>query len=595
MLFQDAVSRSKELEGGQAARNTMFEELENMYLLEADDLPQEDWVKETISSDPRDTLQGAQRLLVASDPKWSVPTATNNPQGRRISSKVEKFSAAAWAAMGRMNSSPLHYDIALSALLYGEVHLSITLLSDMEKTAKTPAQRAQIEDAKRQTPFLIDVINPAMGYPAWGKLGLTEYYSKRKLTVGEVRERWGDNVLAEKKATDQVDYSDYWNMTDHVVWVEGQDLPLLNEAHNLPYIPVVAVIAEGSRLFFRPQQQTRQPFLYSLWKTNLWKRQNLALTVMYSLTFSIGSNPMYVYRRNDPSKEAPERDYSTPGGLIVLDANEDYQVLAKQVLDPSIMTSLQTAQQLTEASTIYKQTLGAPIGSNNPFSTVSLLSQAGRLPLTSYQRMASFAIGKAMLIAIKMVKQIDGGALKALGEKGMVELDAKDIPDNLDLSAELDVTLPQDERAMVAVAAQATGGQRPLTSMRYARERFLNIGQSDEMDQEIVDEMMLIQLVQARAQMKVQQEMAQLQQQQAQQMGAAGNAGPGGMQMGGQMPAGPGGAGQQNPQDMLAQLQQTGAQPGLPGVPAGMPMDPNAQPGNPAGPGGGAPQMGGMM
>lgn len=580
MKFEDVTRRAMDLENSQAIRNQMFEDLERMYLLEADDLPGEDWIKATISPDPRNDLLGAVRLLVASDPQWSVPVNTNNPQTKRKSSKIERFCAAAWDAMGKIQGKPLHYDLVLSALLYSEIQLTITLTSDIQKTAKSPAQKRQADDLAAKTPFLIDVVPPGVGFPEFGRYGLRAYVSKIEQTVGDIRDRYGEDVLLGRSVADKAVVYDYYDLTYHVVWVQGESEPLLFAEHELPFIPVVGVITEGSRLFYKPEQQTRQPFLYSLWKTNLWKRQNLSLTMMYSLIFAIGSNPVYVWRRSNPTKEEPVRDHSQPGGLIVLDPGEEYVALAKQVLDPSIMTGLSTAEQKAQESTIYRQTLGAPLGGNAPFSTVSLLSQAGRLPLTSYQRMTSFAIGKAMEIGLMMAKEHGGGTLKAMGGKGLTDLKVADIPEQLNLEAKLDISLPQDDRQMVAVAAQATSGENPLVSNRYAREQWLKIGQSDDMDREIMEERYVAMRNQLQIQAKAQRLMQLLQQEQQQGAGGAvppGMVGPAGAQM---PPQGP----QQMPPDLAAQmqgqLQDTGAEPGLPGMMAGAPMEPGQPGGN---------------
>lgn len=580
--FEDIQARAREIEGSYAERNAMYTDLEDMYLLEGtEDLPDEDWIKDTISPDPRNALAGAVRLLVASDPTFSVPTNTNNPQIKRNSSKIEKFCAASYQAMCNLAGEPIHYDAALSGLLYGEVDIEITLTQDMVARAKTPAQKAQAEAAAALTPFMLEVINPNLCYPVYGRLGLREYLTVRETTVGDIRERWGDDVVPGKKVADIVTYYDYFDLAIHAAWIQGEKDPLLNEPHNLPYIPVVSAITEGSRLFYRSGQQTRQPLLYTDWKTGLWKRKNLALTLLYSLSFSIGANPVYIWRRNDPNKAAPERDYSTPGGLLILDQGEDYQALAKQVIDPSFMTGLEIGERKGEESTIYKQTLGEPLGANAPFSMVALLSQSGRLPLTSYQRMLSFALGKAMYCGLMLSKEYSGSKLTAMGNDGLSELTGTDIPERFNLEAKLDISMPQDDRQMVAVAMQATQGDNPLVSKREARERWLKIGQSDDMDREILEEQYTMAMAQLQLQAKVQQYMQQMQPQQPAPQ----------PQM--QMPArGP----QQMPPDLAAQmqgqLQSTGAEPGLPGMPAGAPMEPGA-PGGPAMPGEGG-MMGGM-
>jgi hypothetical protein len=575
--FADYQTWAKDLEGSVGQRNQMFEELENIYNLEPGDLPDEDWIKDTISPDPRNELLGALRLLTSADPEFTVPTSTNNPQTRKVSSKLERFAAASYQAICDLAGKPIHYDIGLSGLLYGEVHLLITLTQDMVAAAKTPAQKMAAAEAAANTPFLIEVVNPSNGYPQWGKTGLLAYYSRQEKTVAEIRDMWGPDVQAGKKASDRVDYHDYFDMETHCAWADGESEPYIMAPHNLPFIPVVAVITEGSKLFTRADQHTRQPFLFTLWKSHLWERQNLSLTMMYSLIFAIGANPLFVYKRNTPEKKAPFVDYSTPGSRVVIDTNEDYYPLAKQILDPSLLQGLQTSEQKSEESTIYRQTLGEPMGANAPFSTVALLSQSGRLPLTSYQRMCSFAIGRAMKIGMVMAKKIAGGKLNAMGKGGMVDLPASEIPEQFTLEAKLDVSMPQDDRQNAQVAMQLAGGDNPMTSMRYARERFLHIGQSDDMDREIIEERFLRQQIELEMQQQMQQ--SQLP--------------PGGGAVPPEMP-GPAGPGGQIPPEMLDQLQQTGAEPGLPGMMAGAPMDPRGMPpGSPAGPGGPG-QMGGL-
>ena len=583
--FTDIVTRAQEMEAQQAQRNQMFNEIEDIYLLEPNELPEEDWVKQTISPDPRNELDGAMNLMIAADPVFTVPMETNNPQVKKLSSKIETFAAATWQAVGNLNGRPVQYDAVHSGLLYDELHVTVTLTSDLVKAAKTPAQKAQAEAAAATTPFIIEVVNPAMGYPEYGRLGLRSFLSKRELTVADVRDRYGEDQLEGKKASDTVNLFEYWDLTYHAVWSEGQSDPIMMAEHNLPFIPVVAVTCKGSRLFYRPNQMTRQPFLYTLWKTKLWDRQNLSLTLMYSLIFAIGSNPLYIFQRNNPQKDAPTVDYSRPGSMIILDQGERYEALAKQVLDPSILTGLQTAETKAEQSTIYRQVLGEPMGANAPFSMVSLLSQAGRQPLIPFQRMISFALGRAMYIGLMLSKQIDGGKVKAKGESGMVELDLKNLPDPFTLEAKLDISLPQDDRQNTAVAAQATGGPEPLVSKRYAREEILHIGQSDDMEREIYEEKYWAMRMQMMIQTEAQRLMAQAQQQQQPPAGPPGMEGPAGMPPGAQgQPPEQGG---QMPPDLAGQMQNqlanTGAAPGLPGMPAGAPV----QPGGIAGPGGG--------
>ena len=175
------------------------------------------------------------------------------------------------------------------------------------------------------------------------------------------------------------------------------------EAHELPFIPVVSQIVEGSTLFDGLSYYQQEPFLFTLSKTNLLERQNLILTTLYTMMFAIGANPMFADFTMNP-EDAPEPDFTEPGGTIHYHRGDSREVMAKSVIDPSLMQGWQISQDLEAQSTIYKQTLGEPLNSNAPYSMVALLSQSGRLPLEAAQRKSGWAIAEACEIVLKWMK-----------------------------------------------------------------------------------------------------------------------------------------------------------------------------------------------
>lgn len=580
ITFEQAQQHGDDLEGRFADRNSMFEKMEDMYLLKAPSLPTENWIKQTVSPSARNALLGAVRLMTAVDPIWSVPTGMS-PEEQDKASKVEQIARAIWVGAGRAARKPIHADIVLSALMYGEVQMAVNLTADLVAAA-TEDNKDRMGHVAAQTPVLFDVINPRLGYPEFDRAGLSAYYSAQEIRVSDVIARYGQDAaaqLSDRQAWETVTHCEYWDAKMHYIWLKELQNPLVELEHGLPCIPVVCQVIEGGSLFGREGQLDRQPFLYGLWKSGLWERETLALTVMYSLIFAVGANPQWVYRRNDTNKQAPVVDYSVPGGQLVLDAGEGYEPLAKQVLDPSLLQGLTTAQSLGVESTIYQQALGAsPTHSGASFSEIALLSQAGRLPLVSAQRMGSFAIGEAMRVAFKLLKTA-GGKASAWGEKGDVSFKAADLPDRPNIEARLEVSLPQDDRQNALIALQMTQGDSPLMSKARAREEYLGIGQPDQEEKAIWTE----KAQQAQLQMMVQQEIEKAQMQAQQQM------------MGGQQPGQPGGMPPQQmaqpgmpPQGMppdMGQLQQTGAGQGMPGMGMGAPMDPSMMGGQPGGEG----------
>ena len=490
MNFEDVKLYCDDIRGSMSSRTTMFDAMEKMYLMDADTgLESMPWIKKTISPDPRNKLVGAVRLLTATDPKFRAPTEENDVGVRDRLSEIERAARAMWKQSGRARLRPVHYDLALTALLYGEAHVVIKDTSELVKVAKTPGEKRRAEEIARRTPIIYDVLNPKYGFPVVDQFGMRAYYTKQNWRVVDVIAKFGDiQELSGRKPTETVEYNEFWDADQHVVWLTEMDQPLIQGKHDWPIIPIVGQICEGSPMFSESGQQSRQPLLYSLWKSNLWDRQNLSLTLLYSLAFVYGANPSLIYKSNDPNKRL-DIDFSVPGGLITVENNEDVQQMVKQAIDPSISQGLSLAKEFVEEMTVYGQALGEPLGANAPYSMVALLSQAGRLPLVPYQRMLSWIISEATRVAFARLRE-STKSYTLLSEKGVFTLEPELLKDDvtLEIEALLDLGLPQDDRQMVTVAMQATSGEKPLVSHEYARQNWLGIDQSDDMDEAIWSE-----------------------------------------------------------------------------------------------------------
>jgi hypothetical protein len=140
---------------------------------------------------------------------------------------------------------------------------------------------------------------------------------------------------------------------------------------------------------------------------------------------------------------------------------------------------------------------------------VALLHQAGRLPLATPKKLTGWAIGSAMELAFRWLKE-NGGTVKIKFQGESAEIRASEIPDSFSFDAKLDIDLPSD-MLQNANAAQVLGALK-LASKRWIRENLLQIEASDEMDKEVWAEQMADQLA-----MKLFTEM-QLQAQQAEAM-----------------------------------------------------------------------------
>ena len=182
---------------------------------------------------------------------------------------------------------------------------------------------------------------------------------------------------------------------------------------------------------------------------------------------------------------------------------------------------------------MYRQALGGGNPNNAAFSSIALLSQAGRLPLITPQRTGGAGIGQAFEIMFTLMKA-NPTKRTYLAEHGLEKIAVADIPDDLIIDVKLEADLPQDKLQMANVAALMK--QNGFVSDEWIRENILNIGQSDDMTKKIVEEKfidMRIQeyftgamrqeiqaqvMQQMQQQMQQQQQMAQEQQMAQQQM-----------------------------------------------------------------------------
>ena len=517
-IYSEARARADELKAIYANRDANFDKYQKMYLMTWSSAPDTDGIQVTISPDARNKVLGAKRLLTSTTPKPSIVKDSTANKADDKSDDLEEACKRILAASGKAFRGPLHYAAVESALLYGEIHMSITDTAALAAQAG-PINKAAADELALQSPHLIEVWNPRYGYPEWDMFGLSGYLRRvmqiRAIDIPARFGQAGEDWIANRKPTDLVELDIWWDRVNYAAWVEG--VPLIAEAHGLPYIPISTTLVDGSTLFGLPEEM-RQPLLYGLEKSGFWERQNLALTVMYTNIFNIGINPTFLH--NAPPS-APDKklafDGSTPGGVIDLEPGETLQpMVTKGVLDPSFAQGVEIAQAKSDESTIYGQTLGAPMNGSPAYSTISMMSQQGRLPLITTQKMCETAISNALEMCLKWYKS-NKKALKGWPIK------PADISDTIQVETKMDVDLPQDKLQMANVAGMIM--DKGMADMQWVRQNILNIQENQTMDEDVASDKFFAAMVQAYMQAEVPQMIQELQQQRQAQAGTPGQPG----------------------------------------------------------------------
>lgn len=514
--FSDINKHATLLASNFSARDALFDDIARVFHFKWEDKPAGDWIKATLAPTGYNAVIGAVRLMTSTEPQISAG-------GERVSAdKLERAARAMWEGAGRVHMRPPHYDLIFSGVLFAEMCASVSKTADLVAIAEETGAKGQLLRARYiagEAPYLFQSYNPRTCYVDRDDLGVRGLLRKYVTTWGAMVDQWGKTALdrAGGDTYDRLTAITVWDWIDweqRCVWAEGQE-PMYHEDTGLKFFPVGHGIVEGSYLFDKPEEQ-RLPLLYAYFKSGMWQRENLSLTTMFTLIHTLAANPQLVLEGAEDDEQV-RVDRNIPGGMVRLRRGQRLLPLAEKVLDPAQMTGLGLTQQYAEESTIPKQALGAPPKDALAFSAISLLVQAGRLPLMGTKQVGGQVVGYLLNSALRWYKE-DAEGVEFYSRKAgeAVEIAPEDIPDRAVVKVELEPDLPQDKLNLANIAdALVRGG---LASKEWVRQNILTIGQSDQMDRdqwkERVSEAQLdltIKEMQAELEMKLAQKAQQMQ------------------------------------------------------------------------------------
>ena len=448
-VMNEIRTHARDLKAVHSMRDLEFDEYEKMYLMDftADfsKFSDQDIMKLTPSPSARNKVLNACRLLMSQEPVFDI-NASGIDQGKIES--IEKNISRWWEQAGRAARRPLHYDMILSALLYDEMHTAITIMDDYKAYNK---KDKRAERVAKITPILFQSWNPREGYPEFDELGLCAYYRETKVRWSYVAQKYQallkDNyAYVNKKSTEPVSLKVFYDLEHYAIWV-NEDEPFVCDEHRLPCIPIDVTLVNGSS-FFEKEQDRRQPLLFSVMRSHLWKQESLLYTVLYSLLFTLGVTPTFVYKTDTEDDLNLQNDGAISYYMLrkgdTLDALD-----SKGVLPPEVQKLSEITGELIDESTMYSTAFGERGGSSQTFSETSLLQQAARLPLIGPQRLGGFGISSTIEMALMMMKE------RGISfDKNGYSIKASEIPDDIEVKAKLDVILPQEKLQLVNVGLQ---------------------------------------------------------------------------------------------------------------------------------------------
>jgi hypothetical protein len=502
--LKEAKQHAVDLTGNTTDRLLIWNKMDEMINMDWHDKPALDAdpnIKFTTSPQARNTFLGAKRLLTATAPIIKIPRSRNVESLKDHLDDIENMLKAIWELSGKFAGRPVHYDLVDQLLRYDECQLMITNTKDLLELHKngSKAEKKRYERLARQTPYVFQPVNVRSGWWESDGLGLTAYFRRSKFTYQQAVARFGmkaieDANLVQNNNQGSIYYCDYWDLDVHFAWLSNHDTKYPdndqlmvgkenNGKHNLPVIPIVCQVGEASTLE-SDNKYSRQPLLYGVYKANLWQRLNMLETHMFTNIHNIALSPMYVHTRAPGNIDSEiDLNHKGPVSITSLAPGDKLEPLQREAVNMDMNKGLMEAKQIWDESSIYPQTFGQPLGGQQAFSTVALLSQSGRLPLVAVQQCGGFAIARAFENVLALMKD-SGGVRKAIWLNELIEINPKDIDDSLTIDVVLDAELPTDQMKQASIAAQL----KEIVSQRYIRENVLRINDPVSMSEEIFEE-----------------------------------------------------------------------------------------------------------
>lgn len=488
-LFKQAQERATDLKSTYSERDKLIDEMVKMYTL-VDPIAEQTEQKfksviNTRSPDAANAVETAVRLMTANYPGYNAPEELHNHADPEVLDTIESLAGMMMRQSDRVRGQPVHVDGARSGILTDEIIASVNSTAAMLEYAHGSKAVKRIERIARVTPFLFDVVHPLGCYYETDFSGVRSFCRRLELTGQQIVDQFGDDgkqalggVPGSKKLSDRHVVWMSWDLDAYWCWIEDGGIPIAFREWEYSFVPWVVSVVEGSRIFNKVEEQ-RRPLLYTLHKSGMWSRQNIALSAIYTRvqTWLWGA---LQFETDDPGAPTPTIDTDSPLSIIRVEKGK----LSPLPVDPkenALWQAFQLAQTLGEQSTIYKTTAGQALGPGATYSETALLSQAGRLPLVAVQRKLGWVLGDLVRMAFLWMKESKENTYTASEAGKEYVLDASLIPDDLEIEVTIDPTRPED----MLQQGQVVKALKGIVPDEYLYEHLLHVRQPANMIEDL--------------------------------------------------------------------------------------------------------------
>ncbi len=481
-----------------------------------------DWVMDTKDPQPADSIAWLTDILSTSDPAIDIdipddalmgaPSADASPMQRMVwdlalflkqlarqqsnATKLAENLEGIARFCVRQNDERRAQSLLRQLLVDGFVFDQLAVkCADLRITKLWKGEDVELQGL---SPFVFTRIDPRTLFTAWDDLGMYAALQRDVRPFREIKDKYG--AIAElpddlQDDNGNIGFCEYWRRDMTCLWIEDlnpemESVPgeqsdpsgiLGSKTENyafiqepkpnpLGFIPIVTRTCRGDHDSIRP-------ILYNGWKSKIFSRAGVLLTVMFTEAFK---QAITQFVRTNASNADPPMvlDFTAPH-VYDLQGGQDIRPLTLPV-NAELLRTLGTIRTIQDSTTVSKVIAGQEPGGATAAAAINLLIHGAQLSLSPTKKALEEVYAQMVQMIFKYVRAYE--TLYPPGEtgsqgKGNVELWTDggtkrimpaELPRWLNIAVRLKADLPQDKIVLVNMAAQMaamkSGDGRPLFS-----------------------------------------------------------------------------------------------------------------------------------
>lgn len=482
--------KAQETVDSYSARDAELDRMNDYYFLEGSKedapAPSEEGIETVVNPHATNVVDLVQDVMAGGDMRLTVPARNETPKAKKYADAAEGFLRACLTQSERIQRQSVlgraAWLVAMRGCLAGRVMPVVSWAKQGMEDG-----RPQWGVGKR-IPLVLQLRDPRVVYPQFGVDGLAYVVERWDRTVQDVRNTYGEDVLAGRDVDEDVEWTEYWDHVQYCCWANGKTLAIEKKSgiqrHGYGGNPYAF---EFGRQTGRLEPEYRSRALLSGLLGTIDKLDTLDSAELTFAMAYIGS----AWAIHTAAGKKFDLDL-TPNAKNYMKLDEVVEPIQGGRTPLELAHLRETFGQMFERGTFPGTLFGEDPGRVVAGYAINLLNQSGQLRLAPMvdcvERFIGSMLENALMVAENFVAPLVSGPIpffisaekeSAEGERFQAmdeqKFDARKLNGYYNVEVAIGDLLPGDQEASVgmAIQAQAPGADgRPLLSWETVVERF---------------------------------------------------------------------------------------------------------------------------